>query len=386
MDIGRVLKDSWVIFAKDWVALIVAALITIILSVVTLGILAVPLSAGLYRMILRRIREGRQAEVGDVFGCFDRFGAYFLAYLLFLGIGLVYVAVVGLPLVLLVINNSGARALGWVLFLLALFAAVVVGVYLQTVWVYWTILMVDRRRAVVEALKESRAIVTRSGFWMTLLVFIIVSLIAYAVSGALSAVTFGIGGFLAFLVLPWEFAAYTAMYFQAGGESGLLPSAFPGPSSAWQGGGAVAFGGPGASYQAAGYPPGYAPPAGPPPGYAPPAGPPPGYGPPSQPPWMTVPTTPPPWAQGPAGDQSAPSQTRPVPPAAAPAPQQPPASDVSPPVPESPRTPEALPAVPPDAAPPASGATDSTVAGSPAPGEPPDVSPPAPPTPPTPPV
>ena len=50
--------------------------------------------------------------MGDVFGCFDRFGAYIVAYLLFLGIFLVFAVIVGLPLVLLVINNTGARAFG----------------------------------------------------------------------------------------------------------------------------------------------------------------------------------------------------------------------------------------------------------------------------------
>lgn len=337
MDIGRVLKDSWAIFVKDWGALIVAALIMVLLGVVTLGILFVPLSAGLYLMILRRVREGRKAEVGDVFGCFDRLGAYLVAYVLFLGIGLVFAVIVGLPLVLLVIHNTGARAFGGFLFALALVAAIVVGVYLETIWVYWTILMVDRRRAVIEALKESRTIVMRSGFWMTFLVIIIVSAIVGMANGALSMFTLGIGGFLAFLFMPWQFAAFTAMYFQAEGESGLLPSAFAGPSSAWQGGG-VAFAGPGGPYQ----PPGYAPQQdyGPPPGYAPPAQ----YGSPTPqtPPWPTTPppwpTTLPPWAQTPVGDEAA-SPT--VPEAAPPAPPeaQPPAPDASPPMPPAPPQP-----------------------------------------------
>ena len=382
MDIGRVLKDSWAIFVKDWGALIVAALITTVLGVITLGILAVPLSAGLYLMILRRVREGRKAEVGDVFGCFDRFGAFLLAYLLFLGIALVFAVIVGLPLVLLVIDNTGARAFGFFLFALALFAAVVVGVYLQTVWVYWTILMVDRRRAVVEALTESRTIVTRSGFWMTLLVIIIVGAIVGLANGVLGSVTLGIGGVLAFLLLPWQFAAYTAMYFQAEGESGLLPSAFPGPSSAWQGGAVVA---PGAAYPPAGYPPppygppGYGPP---PPGYGPPPpgyGPPPGYAPPAPyglptpqgPPWVTVPTTPPPWAPAPAADQ----------PASPPAPDAgPPADDAPPPVPET------APAMPFEPAPEAADPPDATAPGPPAPGAGADVSSPTPPVPPTPPA
>ncbi len=354
MDIGRILKDSWAIFVKDWVVLIVAALITVVLSIFTLFILTIPLIAGLYLMIVRRVREGRKAEVGDVFGCFDRIGAYLLAFLVFLGIALCFAVVIGLPLGLLVIHNTGARAFGGFLTVLAVLAATVVGVYLETVWVYWTILMVDRRLSVIEALKESRVIVTRSGFWMTFLVVLIVGAIVGAINIALSTFTFGIGGFLSFVVLPWEFAALAAMYFQVTGEGGLLPSAFPGPSSAWQGGGAVAYGAPYAppGYASPGYPPpghpptGYAPPPGyPPPAppygqpspqalppgygqYGPPPGPPPGNAPPSpygQPPaqaspWVTAPTTPPPWTQPPAADQAAPQSAPEATPQAPPAP------------------------------------------------------------------
>ncbi len=277
MDIGRVLKDSWTIFTKDWGALLVAALIAFVLSLVTLGLLSPALLAGLYLMVLRRVREGRKAEIGDVFGCFDRVGAYVVAYLLFLALALAFAVIVGSPLLLLVIHNSGARAFGWFLFALAALAAVCVAVYLATVWIYWTILMVDRRRGVVEALAESRAIVARSGFWMTLLIIVIIGVIANAATTVLGAVTFGIGGVLSFFVLPWQVAAYTAMYLQATGEEALLPSAYPGASSVWLGGGFFA-----APFQAGGYPPRYGPPPGPggPPGYAPPYPPPaPPYGP-----------------------------------------------------------------------------------------------------------
>ena len=286
MDVGRVLKDSWTIFTKDWAALLVAALIAFLLSLVTLGILGPALLAGIYLMVLRRVREGRKAEVGDVFGCFDRLGAYVVAYLLFLAIVFAFVVIVGSPLLLLVIHNSGARAFGWFLFALAAIAAFFVGIYLVTVWIYWTVIMVDRRRGVIEALAESRTIVARSGFWMTLLIIFIIGVIANAATTGLSAVTFGIGGMLSFLVLPWQIAAYVSMYLQARGEGRLLPSAYPGASSVWLGGGFFA-----APFLAGGYPPpygapgaagsgGYAPPGSPPP--APPYPPPgaaPSYGP-----------------------------------------------------------------------------------------------------------
>ena len=358
LDIGRVLKDSWVIFTKDWGVLILGALITLALGIVSLGILFIPLLAGLYIMVLRRVREGRKAEVGDVFGCFDRVGAFIVAYLLFVAIGLAFVVIVGAPLLLLVIHNSGARAFGLFLTAIAAFAALLVGYYLETVWVYWTILMVDRRLGVITALAESRVLVARSGFWMTLLIVFIVGAIVAAVSSALGAVTFGVGSVLTLLTMPWQIAAYTAMYFQVAGEDRLLPSAYPGASSIWLGGGFFA-----APFQAGAYAPPYAPPYaapggapaypsppygqagagptspqsaslppyGPPPGaYPPPYGPPPGT-PASAPPapqggqaaWQAQPwqaptqappwnSPPPPWARQ-AGDSPAESQTSAVP-------------------------------------------------------------------------
>jgi MFS family permease len=387
MDIGRILKDSWTIFVRDWGALVVASLITLVLGGLTLGILYVPLMAGLYLMILRRVREGRPAQVGDVFGCFDRLGAYVVAYLLFLAFGLVVAAVVLPPFLLLVVGHSGARALGWILFLLAGCAVVAVGVYLLTVWVYWTLLMVDRRRSVVEALKESRAIVTKSGFWMTLLVIVVVGVVVSVVINGISAVTFGIGGILAFVAVPWQLAAYTAMYFQATGESGLLPSAFPGPSAGWQGG-PTAYGGPGGPYPPAGYPPvgPYGPPPGyaaPPPGYAAPAGPSPGYGPPAgsptpqAQPWMNAPTAAPPWVQAPAWGQT---------PTQAPPPSTPPQSGPAAPGAAEPAghgSPET--AVPPEAAAPAPDSNDPAAGDAPSQASPDTPTPPRPPTPPQPP-
>jgi MFS family permease len=387
MDIGRILKDSWTIFVRDWGALVVASLITLVLGGLTLGILYVPLMAGLYLMILRRVREGRPAQVGDVFGCFDRLGAYVVAYLLFLAFGLVVAAVVLPPFLLLVVGHSGARALGWILFLLAGCAVVAVGVYLLTVWVYWTLLMVDRRRSVVEALKESRAIVTKSGFWMTLLVIVVVGVVVSVVINGISAVTFGIGGILAFVAVPWQLAAYTAMYFQATGESGLLPSAFPGPSAGWQGG-PTAYGGPGGPYPPAGYPPvgPYGPPPGyaaPPPGYAAPAGPPPGYGPPAgsptpqAQPWMSAPTAAPPWVQAPAWGQT---------PTQAPPPSTPPQSGPAAPGAAEPAghgSPET--AVPPEAAAPAPDSNDPAAGDAPSQASPDTPTRPRPPTPPQPP-
>ncbi len=329
---GRVLKDSWVIFTKDWGVYVVSALILLALSLVTVGLLFFTLSAGLYTMLLRRVREGRKPEIGEVFACFDRCWAYVLAWLLFLGIGLAFAVVIGAPVLLLVVPSDSARAFGIFLTLLALIGAVFVIVYLATVWIYWLLFMADRRLGVIEALKASRAMVSRTGFWTTFLASLVVGLIAGAVHGALSSVTFGVGGLVAFVLLtPWQYAAYSSMYLQAGGEQGSLPSSFPGPSGAWQGGVAYAWsfdprqpwGAPPYSQPAPAAPwaapPGA--PCGPPPyapaqGYAP-------YGPPAGPGWPQAAPPPgaarygPPLAAAPYGPPPSAAQYGP-PPAAAP--------------------------------------------------------------------
>ena len=77
LDIGLVFKQGWRLFVKDIGPLIVGALIVAVLSIVSLGILAGPLAAGLYGTVVKRVRDGQQPEVGDVFGQMSRFWAFF---------------------------------------------------------------------------------------------------------------------------------------------------------------------------------------------------------------------------------------------------------------------------------------------------------------------
>lgn len=69
LDVGLAFKGGWNAFTADIIPLLVGGLIACILSVVTLGIMAGPLLAGLYGMVLGRIRDGRRAAIGDVFSC-----------------------------------------------------------------------------------------------------------------------------------------------------------------------------------------------------------------------------------------------------------------------------------------------------------------------------
>jgi hypothetical protein len=191
LDIGQVFKSGWDLFVKDIGALIVGGIVAVVLSMLTLGILAGPLFAGLYGMVVHRVRDGRQAEVGDVFGQMDRFWSFFAAALV-LGvlIGLAFITIVG-------------------------------GFLLATIWLYVFPLMVDRGMGLGEAMKASKDMVVERGFWEHLALVIIVVVIGSVANGA-----------LALLATPFVIALLGAAYFAArGADAPALTPGTPPPST-----------------------------------------------------------------------------------------------------------------------------------------------------------
>jgi len=135
IDLGRVVRDAGRRFLDDVVPLVLATLVALALSIVTLGVLAGPLYAGLLNMVIRRAKEGRRPEVGDVFSCMDRFWSFLgAAVVLVLTIGLASITIVG-------------------------------GILLGAIWLYVFPLMIDRRIGLWEAMRTSKDMVVRAGFW-----------------------------------------------------------------------------------------------------------------------------------------------------------------------------------------------------------------------------
>ena len=181
LDVGLSFKGGWNTFTADIVPLLVGGLIAGVLSIVTLGILAGPLVAGLYSMVIGRIRDGRRAQIGDVFSCMDRFWSFFAAALvLFVLIGLASLTIVG-------------------------------GVLLATIWMYVIPLMVDRKLDLYDAMAASYHLVVDNGFWEHLALAIVLI--------ALNAVA---DGPLAILSVPFTLATIGAAYFVADGRGELV--------------------------------------------------------------------------------------------------------------------------------------------------------------------
>ena len=174
LDVGLTMKQAWRLFVKDIGPLLIAGLITVALSVLTIGILAGPLTAGLYGMVMARVREGRQPEVGEVFDQFDRFWS-------FLGATLVLVILIGLA-----------------------FVTIVGGFLLATIWLYVFPLMVERGMGLGEAMKTSKDMVVENGFWEHLALVLILAIIGSVANGA-----------LAIIAMPFTVVAVAVAYYLA---------------------------------------------------------------------------------------------------------------------------------------------------------------------------
>jgi hypothetical protein len=187
MDVGTALGDGWKVFVRDIGVLIVAGIIAVVLSGVTIGILGGPLYAGLVGMILGRVRDGRPPQIGDVFSRFDRFGRYLAAFYLL-------VISVGIGLVLLIVP----------------------GLYLAAIWLYVFPLMVDRDLTLGEALSESRKMTNAHGLGTHMLVVLVLGVVAAVVGGVLGIGLRGSSYIFSSIaqgvVLPYLFAVVVGMY------------------------------------------------------------------------------------------------------------------------------------------------------------------------------
>ena len=104
-------------------------------------------------MVVGRIRDGRRAEIGDVFSCMNRFwGFLWAAIVLVVLIGLASLTIVG-------------------------------GVLLATIWIYVFPFMVDRKMGLTDAMTASYHQVVDNGFWEHLALIVVFFAIGAVANG-----------------------------------------------------------------------------------------------------------------------------------------------------------------------------------------------------------
>jgi hypothetical protein len=138
LDLARCLNDAVEVYRKNVLTFVIAAVLFDVLMLCSLFVLAGPLMGGMVLMSLNAMRDPEhKARLGDLFGTFDRFGAF---------VGFFFLTTIPI--------------------LLGYMILIVPGVILSAMWMFAAYLMVDRRMGVIASLRTSWRIVIARGFWI----------------------------------------------------------------------------------------------------------------------------------------------------------------------------------------------------------------------------
>ncbi len=178
MNLSKPFVDAWNIYIKHLGTILIGFFIVIILSVVTLGILLIPLVVGL-QMLFVKAKRGEQISANEVLAPINRYFS-----LAFGGFGIGLLILCGLPLL------------------------VVPGLAWASWWMYALLYMYDRSMHIEDGMKSSKAVVRQGGTWWHLLFLVILFFIDNVLP-----ILFGPLGMLAkFVTTPVTMGAIACAY------------------------------------------------------------------------------------------------------------------------------------------------------------------------------
>ena len=184
--VGNAFNRGLDIYKKNFVPLLVATLLAVLIGGVTCGICSAPLFCGLFAMIFAVVRGGGALQIGDVFKGFQKFAPAFVSCLVLSIIGqVVYLVLAIIPVI------------GWILLLPACAA---IGAAIT-----WALLIVtDQDSSIGDAIGKPLKLLGDKRFWS----FVLVSFLA-SIVGCLGAIACGIG---IFFTLPFYYCMCAAAY------------------------------------------------------------------------------------------------------------------------------------------------------------------------------
>ena len=190
-DVGTTFNRGWEIYKKNFMPLMLATFLTIVIGVLTCGICSAPLFCGLLSMILVALRsEGTALKAGDIFNGFKKFMPAFVSWLV---LSTINAAVCSILLVI--------PFVGWVAY------AVVCCAVTPAVLVWSSLLVADQDASIGDAIATPLKLVGNKQFWSIILVSFVATLV-----GGLGAIACGIG---MFVTLPFAYCMIAAAYEQA---------------------------------------------------------------------------------------------------------------------------------------------------------------------------
>jgi len=162
MDFKKHLQTAWKLTLQFIAPVILMTLVMVVVSCVTLGILAPVMMAGYMQSILLMVREGREPKIQDIF-------SHMRLFLTLLGFGIVaFIAIM----------------IGFMLFFLP---GIIIVLAMTFSCLYMLPLMTDKGMGLIDAIKESYSM-ARQG---TVLDHIVVMIIFLGISGIGSSIFIG---------------------------------------------------------------------------------------------------------------------------------------------------------------------------------------------------
>lgn len=189
MDIGKNIQESFGLYSRNFGTLFLGTLIGGFLSVITLGILAGPLTAGMLVLCLK-LSRGEKAEWKEIFAHFDQFLPTFLATLLLWAATAVVWIMSSIPLIGWIIQIVASPALGLL--------------YILTIG-----FIVDQKMQLMNAARRSVDYFAADplSLWFAALLF--------GILGSIGVILFGIG---VILTAPIALVGFTLIYKNLSGR------------------------------------------------------------------------------------------------------------------------------------------------------------------------
>ena len=199
--VGTTFQRGLDVYKKNFVPLMLATLLALLIGGASCGICAGPLFCGVFMMVLNAMRnDGVVLKGGDVFKGFQKFLPAFVACLV---LGMINSIVCSIFL--------AVPILGWI-------AAIVICDAAMPAGVCWSQLLVaDKNATIGDAILVPLKLLGDKKFWSVVLVTFVASLV-----GSLGAVACGIG---IIATLPFAYCMIAAAYEEVYSDAGTAPEA-----------------------------------------------------------------------------------------------------------------------------------------------------------------
>lgn len=148
MDIVKAFTDAWNIYIKNFIIIILATLVAMVLGGLTLGILYIPLLVGV-QMLFVKAKRGEPIVFNDVFSPINRFFSIFF--------GSIYMAI---------------------LICIGLILLIVPGLCWASWWMFALLFIYDKKMNIGEGMAASKNIVRKNNLWMHLILILLACVVA----------------------------------------------------------------------------------------------------------------------------------------------------------------------------------------------------------------